>query len=84
MRKRDFSAHLLRESDSDDGIFQASVFPPTKISLASVKLRNRKNRKEEVSLLEKISMGNQSLEKRRQVKDMAMTKRKRKASWGLE
>ena len=63
MRKREFSAHLLRESDSEDGIFQASVFPPTKISLASVKLKNRNKSTKEVSLLGKAAMGNQSLER---------------------
>jgi len=33
-RKRAFSAHLLSESDSEDGIFHASVLPPTNKSLA--------------------------------------------------
>ena len=39
--KRDDSAHLLRESNSEDGISQALVLPPTKMSVASVKLINR-------------------------------------------
>ena len=38
---REASAHLLRDSDSEDGIFHALLLPPTNNSLASVKEMKR-------------------------------------------
>lgn len=54
MMKRDLSAHLLRESDSEVGIFHVLDLPPTRRSLPSEKLTNSKVRSstEEISALE--------------------------------
>jgi hypothetical protein len=52
MRKRAFPAHLLRESDSEDGIFHASVLPPTNKSLACDEPQSRDiNTKENTAAL---------------------------------
>lgn len=40
-------AHLLSESDSEDGTFHASILPPTKISIAAEKPKRRNKSKRE-------------------------------------
>lgn len=55
--KRDFSAQLLSESASEDGIFHAFTLPPTKSSLAAEKpkRKNMKSREAE-TVLEEAAM----------------------------
>lgn len=58
MRKRVLSAHWLRESDWEDGIFHASALPPTKISLASQELMTtNKSTKAEIVLEKTAAIG---------------------------
>lgn len=48
---------MLRESDSEDGIFHASFLPPTWTSLAAEKPKRRKRRKREAEeAVEKAAM----------------------------